>query len=168
MSSKPTYGLLNDSILGHLLCVYLKLSLSANDKYYFVINQTDQLITSNPNFLEKLGICEIKRTFGTELHKQIDQEKQTIKHYNQMSVTALASGSPNFYDVHRKKIAIFEKILRKYKIYETPVIYADFEKKDTDSKIHDCLAYVISFDKKQYDKLSKFIKSYNSLFLTRN
>lgn len=167
MINKTNLGLLNDSIIGHLLCVYLKLYTPVDDKYYFIINQTDHLITAIPENLKQLGICDIKRTLGVGLISLIDLYERKISLFSELSLTAQTTQSENIIKFNQKRLKILNELLNKYKVHETPVNYSELEKIENNNEINKNLAYIISFDSEQQKKLSTFLKQYTKLFLEK-
>jgi len=167
MNINKGFGLLNDSILGHLFCIYFKLYKPVNNAYYFIINKSDSLITALPENLKQTKLCDIKLTLGTETIALLDKNEKLLRLYSDLVLARPYPNSERHIKSINEKIQTLKKLLIKYKVHETPVNTKDLDKIRENKEIYYTLAYVISFSQEQYKKLTFFLKKYLNLYLQK-
>jgi len=161
MSKKPSFSLLNDTMLGHLFCVYTKYYQPLNDTYYFIIKATDHLAASLP----LMKLYDIKVTLGIDTIALLDQRMSVVKALSEQALhpSSVTNNTKWATDSVRK----LRRLLAKYKPHETPIETKDLNKIRSDRELYPTLAFVVSFNQEQYKKLHSFLKKYLNLYLLK-
>lgn len=154
--------LLPDMLLGHLLCVYLKLYDRTDGTYHVVINFSDPIAYNLDHFQVK-GVWDKKITLGAFTIALMDQYKRVIKVSAQQALHPGVS-QQSYPKQYNQKLQYVKSLLKKYKPHESSISDSDLKKIKEDKELYDSLACVITINQEQYKNLSSFIKEYNSLY----
>lgn len=157
--------LLPDSVIGHLLCVYLKLYEPENGVYNIHISLSDSSgFTWNPwKVYQKKDIWSIKVTLGQRITSLITELKSVLRAAAQQAVPPTASGNSSTSQL-KQTLQFVEELLQKYEPYQSPISDSDLKKINEHEQLRDTVVLVISIIKKQYEKLCSFLEEYQSLY----